>query len=59
MATPSLFSSCRFLRSFAEAFNLLDLSKKHRRAMSIGSLLETSTLAIQYFNPEFDPASGE
>ena len=59
MATPSLFSWTLFLTSPVEAFNLLDLSKKHRRVLSINSLLEAPTRAIQYFNPEFDPASGD
>lgn len=58
MATPSLFSPRHAVASFIEAFNLLDISKKHRRALSIGSLLDYPNPTIQYFNPEFDPSSG-
>ena len=49
MATPSLF----------KAFNLLEISKKHRRALSSESLLQSSFHTTQYFNPEFDPTSEE
>lgn len=49
MATPSLF----------KAFNLLEISKKHRHAISTGSLLDSEIHATQYFNPEFNPESEE
>ena len=49
MATPSLF----------KAFYLLEISKKHRRALSSESLLQSSFHTTQYFNPEFDPTSEE
>lgn len=49
MATPSLF----------KAFDLLEISKKHRHAISTGSLLDSDVHATQYFNPEFNPESEE
>lgn len=59
MATPSLFSRSFISFSSIEAFDLLEMSKKQRRALSTGSSLADMFHSMQFFNPEFDPATEE
>lgn len=59
LSTPSLSRIDLSYRLVVDAFDMLALYQKRKRAMSTGSLLTTRFQSIQYFNPEFDPAMEE